>query len=442
MKRATLVLVSSLILSFALFAQEFSLALDTSVSASTIDVQDITLFERATPSFTLPFGTVAELTGKGYVKAAYSSADLAYPISYGLDQLRFELALKKPRDTMNAFVFNIGRLDFSDPSGDILSSPADGLSFEFKYPKVELAFRTAYTGLLFLKDSAISMSLADQARAIEGTDLTGSPRFLVQTDLALPQFFGQALTLSILSQNDLNSRSSLIDEGTTAYVSGKGGRLSTQYFELKSTGAVLSVDYDAFFAYGSGRTLSWMADSSSSTGYSYSYQPISSFLAGLRASVPLALPVDGATLAFRALFASGDKDATSATEGNISSTAKCFVPINSPSLGAVFSPSLGNVALGEASLAATPSIASHRIDGLLRVLTFFRPTSGPISVAGIDSTSMSPYLGTEADLSLSCGILSDVGISCLVGAFLPGSAFDASYSQLQYSGNITVTVKI
>jgi hypothetical protein len=445
MKRIFLFLLATVVLSFSLFAQEFSMGLDTSLTAAKTDVQDYSLYEKATPSFVLPFGKVAELAGRGFVKVAYSSADLVDTFTYGLDQFRYELALKKPRGNMSAFVFDMGRQDFSDPSGNILSSPADGLSFLFKYPMAEFTFQTAYTGLLFLKDSSISMSLADQTRSAKGTDLTGSPRFLVQTNLTMPQVFGQALTLSFLSQDDLNPRSALIDEGTTTYVSGKGGRLTTQYFELTSTGAVFAFGYNAFFAYGTGKTLSWMVDPSVSVedgGHSYSYQPISSFLTGLSASVPLALPLDGSKLAFRFLFASGDKDMTSATEGNISEKAKCFVPINSPSLGAVFSPALGNIALGEASFAATPTIASHRINGLFRLISFFRPTSGPISVPGIDSTSSSPYLGTETDLSLSCGILSDVGISCLLGAFLPGSAFDKSYSNIQYSGNVSLTVEM
>ncbi len=39
-----------------------------------------------------------------------------------------------------------------------------------------------------------------------------------------------------------------------------GGRLNTQYFELKAEGNISTVSYWAFFAYGSGTTLSWFSD--------------------------------------------------------------------------------------------------------------------------------------------------------------------------------------
>ena len=444
MKGIILAIISFLSLPLALSAQELSLALESSATMADTGIRSVSAYEKASPSFSLPFGTVAELAGNGYVQANYSSLEGGAPniFKYGLEQLRFELALKKPQSSMSAFVLGIGRQDYNDPSGDILSSPADGLSFFFKYPQVEVSFRAAYTGLLFLDDSLISMSMADQNRAVAGTRLTGSPRVLVQADLAFPQLFGQALTFSFLSQDDLNPSSSLVSEGSTTFDTGKGGRLSTQYLELRAVGGLSVVNYDAFCAYGMGRTLSWLADSNSSTGQSYQYAPISSILAGAHASMRLPLPLNGASLGLRALFASGDKDATSSIEGNTSSVYRAFVPINTPTLGLVFSPRLSNIALGEASLSAAPLLGGLHVNGTLKLISFLRPTSGPISSPGLAPGSTDSYLGSEIDLSLSCGILSDLGVSLSLGAFLPGTAFDASYKSLQYSGCIAATVTL
>jgi hypothetical protein len=444
MKGIVLAIVSTLVLPLALSAQEMSLALESSATVADTGIRSVSAYEKAIPSFSLPFGTVAELAGSGYVQANYSSLGSGAPHTfiYGLEQLRFELALKKPQSSMSAFVLDVGRQDFKDPSGDILFSPADGISFSFKYPKAEVSFRAAYTGLLFLDDSLISISLADQNRAIAGTALTGSPRALVQADLAIPQLFGQALTFSFLSQDDLNPPNSLVSEGSTTFDTGKGGRLSTQYLELRAVGGLSLVNYDAFFAYSMGRTLSWLKDSSSASGQSYQYAPISSFLTGVHASIQLPLPVEGASLGLRALFASGDKDATSSIEGNSSSVYHAFVPINTPTLGLVFSPRLSNIALGEASLSATPLLGGLQVNGTLKLISFLRPSSGPISAPGLAPGSTDSYLGSEVDLALSCGILSDLGVSLSLGAFLPGTAFDASYKGLQYSGCITATVTL
>jgi hypothetical protein len=445
MKRAILFLSLFAGISFALCAQEASLSLATNATASNLGSFDAYIYELATPSFTLPLGSSAEIAGSGYVMPSYDFVARNAPFCYGLEKLRYEHALKNPGEGMSAFVFDAGRFDFSDPSGYILTSPADGFSFQFKYPAIEVAFRSAYTGLLFLKGSTtvspvIAMSLADKARISDGTDLTGSPRFIAQVDLSLPKFFGQAIDFSCISQNDLNPDSSLVSAGTSTYQSGMGGRVNTQYFELKSSGSIVVVDYDAFFAYGSGTTLTWLTGSS---GSSYQYCPISSYLAGLKASLPLndlPAPLALSSAALSLLYASGDRNASSAIEGNTSSIYAAFTPITSPTLGAVFSPSISNLLLGELSFTTSPTIGNYTVNSSAKLLSFFRPTTGPISEDGIDSTSISPYLGTEMDISLSTGLFSDFGLSFVGGAFLPGDAFAPSYKSVQFSAALTATI--
>ncbi len=443
MKRLLFVVGAFLVLPFVLPAQDASMALDSYFSASKEAVQDFTFYERATPSFILPLGSKAQFTGNGYIEGAASSGGITPPFTYGLKELRFDLALKEPVPGMSAFVFDVGRLFFSDPSGLVLASPADGLSFTFKYPGFAASIRSAYTGLLFLKDTdaPISMSLADAARLSAGTDLFGSPRFLVQADLDIPALFDQRFTFSFLSQNDLNPSDQLLTDSSVGFTPNMGGRLNTQYFELKAEGNISTVSYWAFFAYGSGTTLSWFSDH-------YAYAPIASFLTGAQANIPMAaIPLEGATLGFQLLVASGDKNATSAVEGNTSSVFTRFTPISplttaNTTLATVFLPQLGNLIVGGASLSASPTIGPVTFDGSFKLSTFFRPTSGPVSIAGIDPNSTSSYLGSEADLSVAYGILSDVGLSLSLGIFLPGTAFDSSDSGPQYSCSLMATLTI
>jgi hypothetical protein len=456
MRKTIFLLIAFLALPLALVAQQLDLTLDSSATASSAAAQsakqgkaitDLNLFEKATPSLVLPIGTFSELSGTAWVKGAYDSLGLTDNLTYGIDKLRFETSIKKPQEGLDAMVFDIGRMAFNDPSGNVMATPADGLGFTFKYPFAEVALRSGYTGFLFRTQSLVSMSIADQAKAATTSGLFGAQRLIMEADLLLPKVFGQAITLSCFGQDDLTSSSSLIAEGSTTYVTDKGGKVSTQYFELYATGPVSSLYYDAFFVYGMGRTLGWVADSASTSGYSYKYLPIASYAGGLGVSMPVTLPIANPNLDLRVILASGDKNATSSTEGYIagssgSTSYTYFTPINSPTLGVVYSPSLGNVALGEASLSGTPSFGSFKFDGLFKVISFFRTSSGAISVAGINPESTSPYLGTEADLSGSYGILSDVGLSCLVGLFVPGTAFDSAYKRLQYYFNLTMTVKL
>lgn len=122
MKGLIFIIVSSFFLPLALAAQDASMTLDTYLAASKEAVQDVTAYERATPSFVLPLGTKVELTGNGYIEGAASSGDLTPPFTYGLKELRLEVMLKDPVQGMSAFVFDAGRMGFSDPSGLILSS--------------------------------------------------------------------------------------------------------------------------------------------------------------------------------------------------------------------------------------------------------------------------------------------------------------------------------
>jgi hypothetical protein len=445
MKRILALSLALIVAAGLLFAQESSLALASSGTYSKYSETAITAYEQASPALTLPLGKDAEISVKGHVKYSYDQSmgeldlgdlsDLS-KYSYGLGELRLESVAKKPSADMKSYVFDVGRMDYGDPSGYVLSTPADGLAFRFMYPSCEFAFDAAYTGLLFSDDDEIVMSLADAARQGSSSEFFGSPRYIMQFGVSFPDILGQSISLAALSQSDLNPSSSFVAEGSTSYEIGKGGRLNTQYFELKSSGSLKAASYEGVFIYGTGRTLSWMADSASLTGYSYQYMPMSTFLASLRLDMPFSFGSFG----LHALYASGDKDTTSLTEGNASAVYKCFTPINSPSLGVVFSPNLANIALGEASLALTPLIGSIRLNGVLKAIAFFRPTTGPISEPGIDSSSTNPYLGSEADLSLSIGLLSDLGISCVIGAFLPGSAFASSYQAVQYSACLTATI--
>jgi hypothetical protein len=61
------------------------------------------------------------------------------------------------------------------------------------------------------------LSAADKARSAAAKSITGSPRFVAQGTISMPSLFGQNVTFSAISQNDLNPESDLIAEGSTLY---------------------------------------------------------------------------------------------------------------------------------------------------------------------------------------------------------------------------------
>ena len=423
-------------------AQDVSLDLVSDVTVSDLNDFNVTLYEKAIPSFYIPLGSAVEFAGSGYIKPTFSTGDEAFSFNYGLELLRLEIATKDPVSGMKSFTCDLGRFTFSDPSGYVLSSPADGASFFFRYPDVQVAVRSAYTGLLFRDDSQIMMSLADRGRIAEGTDFTGSPRFISEAEIAFPRVFDQFIVLSFLAQTDLNSGNNVLSEGDTVYAAGEGGKFNTQYFGLKSTGGISTASYTAFCVYGTGSTLSWIADTA--TSGSYQYKPVSSFLGGLNVSVPLRLPqpFSGTSVAGQLLIASGDRDASDSTEGNTDGMYTAFSAMNTTTLANVFSPNLSNLVLAGANFATSLPVSSYRVDGTAGILAFFRPTAGPVSVSGIDPNSTSSYLGTELDLGISSRILSDVALSFKGGIFFPGNAFASANRALQYSADLTVMVSM
>ena len=159
------------------------------------------------------------------------------------------------------------------------------------------------------------------------------------------------------------------------------------------------------------------------TGYSYQYRPIFSFLGGggIRYYREQALFT---TIGLRGLFSSGDRDYTSFIEGNSAGSATAFVPITSPVFGLVFSPQLGNLFLFELNYSIKPFSRRDSTDlqTQLKVMTFFRPSTGVRSEGWIDPASNSLYLGTEVDGAVNFRPLSDLGLSLSMGVFIPGSA--------------------
>ncbi len=349
------------------------------------------------------------------------------PYFFDLDFLKLE------GRGISFFNFTLGRFRASDFTGYILDHNLDGLQLGLNLPFANVSVTFGYTGLLFKQSSTVLISQADSGDAANADAILSPPRLAGMVDIFFPEpFLRQDINLTYLFQVDLRPEDNLTRAGETA-ASSKGGRLNTHYFGLGLSGPiVLPLYYDTFFYLGTGTTLSYLPDAASGTGSSYQYATILSYLfgGGLRLYLEEAL---FSRIELKSIFSSGDADYNSSfLEGNTSGLANMFIPVSRPDLSVVFTPQLGNIFLVELSyslkpLSRTGYSALENMQTMLKAVTFFRPTTGPISEPEIDSTSKALYLGTEIDGIVNFRPFSDLGIALSVGVFipntLPGGAF-------------------
>jgi hypothetical protein len=444
MKALRIVLVSLFALGLSgLYAQEFGLNLDTSVQDQKTTTTNVTFKEIAGLWAKTDLGTWGSFKANGTVNYENQSASGAYTgLWANLELFKLTLGAANPQKSLSGFAIGLGRDVMADPTGLVFSNSADGLTLDFGFNNVAADFKFGYTGLVSRLSSNVLMSAADQA-TISGDDYLGPPRFVSMADFLVPDLGGQSLTLSFLVQQDMNKSRNLVSEGTVDYEPGVGGFLDTQYATVQLAGPIYgNLFHSSFFTYGMGRELDYLKDSSSATGYSYSYSPLSSWLAGTKLSYYLP-SFFSSVFSFRTLVASGGNDASLSASGKTSSVATAFVPVTTTTLGAVFSPRLSDLAFFELGMSAKP-LSAQEFQGILKAMTFFRTSTGLSALPGV--TGSKSYLGTEVDLSAIYRIFSDLGVSLTTGVFLPGvgsaGAFDANYEKLQYSAKLDVSLSL
>ena len=357
---------------------------------------------------------------------------------------------------------SLGRFTTSDFSTKIFSQKLDGLIMNFNYPAVELTIAAGTTALMFADTGSILtttpptiMSKTDAAQnagsttlasllfdpAAKGKSVLDSPRAVEILTLTLPRIVaGQSFTFSVVAQEDLRPmlevlsgysdsevKYPLLQEGESTYYPDKGGAVDTQYFGAGVSGASIeSLYHNVYYYFGTGRSLTYLADGESPTGYSYQYAPIYSHMAGF--SLDYYMPwLFNSRAAVGLNFGTGDADADSIYEGNRADNYTQFTPITSGGGGMIFSPGLSNVLSANISYSIKPLewlnipfISNMQV--AVTGMPFFRLTEGPIAVSGVSpnfSAEDGNYLGSEIDLSVNMRPFSDLGVSLMAGCFLP-----------------------
>jgi len=445
-------------LSFLSFAVESGVNTSTKINLNRSSSTVFSTGERLDGWWKVPFGVngsvfegSAHFDGSLYSDddPALSSTEKTTVVPTGdIDRVRAAFVFPSLMPAIKTLNFELGRLKFNDKNGLIVSHPADGVKLGIDLTYLTFNFQTGYTTLILRKSNGINLSLYDQDAKSDKSRIFGNSRLLVQTGAEFPDVYGQSINVSFIAQQDLAPNSRLIPEWSTEEYFGmesRGGLVNTQYTTLDLNGQIINnLFYSTFATYGSGKTLTWLKDNDSPTGYSYQYVPISSVLAGLTFDyfMPSFL---NSSFNFRFLYASGDNDYSRSIEGNTSGTASQFIPLTASPLGNVFSPKLSNLVVAQLGGSLKP-VSSQALQTGVKCLAFFRPTYGPVNVSGLLPGSNASWLGFEADLYGMYRIMSDLGLSLNTGIFLPGitpnGAFSTGTAAVQYSINLSIAVDL
>ena len=263
--------------------------------------------------------------GSAFSIAAEASYNftLQVPFLINLDYLKIDWRVVPWLST------TLGRFTFMDFSGHVLNHTLDGAQFVFDLPVGRITTGIGFSGLQLKPVSLILMSRSDTADQSNSAVFFAAPRLIEKLEVLFPGLFSRLdVNLSFIFQQDLRANDQLIQPGQqNQTVPGfSGGALTTEYFGLGLSGAIVSsLYYDGFFYWNAGSTLSYSPDSASVTGFSYQYSPIQAFVGGigLRYYMEEAL---SSRVEIQGIFSSGDADSTSYLEGNSSGSLDDVCP--------------------------------------------------------------------------------------------------------------------
>lgn len=374
----------------------------------------------------------------------------AIPLLVDLDRLSISGEFAAAEAGPTTFAVKVGRFDMEDASGYILNHTLDGIQIDAAWPRSALSIAIGTTALVMWPSNGMLLSDLDvDEQVVFGSfdpfdeedpgypyplstifDWYFAPPRIIATGTyqLFDLFAGQNLTIGAVLQNDLRGSSTLVpmtpvgfpDESVEA-----GGQVDTQYVSLAVSGSLApGLFHRTVYAINTGRTLTYLPDPESGTGYSYQYALILGHLAGLEVNyfLPAAL---NSRIRLSGIFSTGDADADSYVDGNTAGIASAFVPITPSAFSDTFSLQPGNsthVALSY-SLRPLSATGTDILQTEVKAAAYFRTAgSGPVSEPSVDPATSEAYIGTDVGLVVTAQPFSDLRLVLAGGAFVPNPA--------------------
>ena len=264
-------------------------------------------------------------------------------------------------------------------------------------------------------------------------------------------FKGQDLYFNILAQADLWQ---LLADGVTSNGSinenfAGGSPIHTMYTGLGLKGAITSKIYYNFFGYfGTGVYYEYLADSASSTGFSYQPRAITSGLVGLdiEGYIQKALY---SRIVLSGRYSSGDAGNDDFygmnSDGKSNST---FLPLNVKQNNVVFNPMMSNISTVGVEYSFKPfsKVDNQYLKNFMlgaSVKTFLKSSDSSISEVIIANNVSHPYLGTELDFLFNLITISDFNLYITTGVFFPyEEAFVDGYNEPRVEAELNFSISL
>ena len=296
---------------------------------------------------------------------------------------------------LDDYYYRAGRQFLRDPGMLIVSHPVDGILIGSRIGSGSLDFQAGYTGLVNENASNLNLSVNDLAGSHTG-DFT-APRLIEKVTWALPGFYQQNLTLSLLAQQDLHQSGDLLDDTE---------KMNSQYLEAVLKGFLLPA-------------LSYSLTAVGETG---SYGD-ASIMAAVGRGEATFYPGRNSALGVDIIYSTGDSwdrvDYYASGAAADFDEMKQYVPISSVSgQGYVEVFELGNITtLGVfGSFSPSPSLRTE-----LRATTILRTTPGPVSsTLVLNDGNDDSFIGQEGLLSIIMKPASDLSIGFRTGVLYLG----------------------
>lgn len=385
-----------------------------------------------------PFGSSGSgFDAKAHLSLVFDGSNTQKPLIFSgdLDLLQFYFAWKA-QESSDSYRLNLGRIQYSDPSGLVFNGSMDGFSLGGDFKDFSLGFTLGYTGLLLKETLGLLVSKADMTRYQDQANWFGSNRIIAAFNGTIPDVFGQKIDLGFTMQQDLNPASVMAPYFTHDYDPQLGGPFNSQYSTLASSALILdNLAYGASFTWESGSTFTWTEDPEKPGEWLATPKPIQAFL--LTASLEYFMPefLNGA-FSLNLALASGDADASSTLEGNTLDAYTLFTPLTGTTFGVAYNPGLSNLFALDLGGTVQPLGDKSLVSGL-RLYNYFRPVQGSSGAPGVSSDSKGAYIGTEIDISATYNLALDSSVSLSGGLFFPGKdpagAFPAIEKRLYYA---------
>ena len=388
-KKFIAVIIFIFLLTVPVFSQDFGLVLNQkAVFASLGDGYTVS----AIPWFASPLGKNAGL----YLSCGFSVSYEDNEWNSLFEIYRFEAGYT-PVDNLT---FTLGRQNFHDSFGFIMTGLFDGVSIEWGIRGGRLNLGLFYTGLLYKKNVSILLSEKDLINYFDNDIYFASRRITGGINYEKTSIFDTHANfwLSGIFQFDVNDTNDRIH---SQYIASKIAVPLTSSLNLQGGGAFsLLQEEEIRFAF------------------------------ALSADLQLLFPIGSIPSLFElgGRYSCGRRDKLAA-----------FTPITGEALGRVLRPNLSGIAIVQSAYTIRPH---HTFFTELYAAYLFRTDTVSFVPNDINTESGSPLLGTELCLGFSWMPFSDIILNLNGGVFLPQKGAFTNDAKLQYRIELTAGISL